>query len=65
VTTRSLHELLGDVIAGRVEPNRLVFLDLDRELVERELARLEDTRRSGPHAENILRDLGLVAARLH
>jgi pyruvate ferredoxin oxidoreductase alpha subunit len=33
------------------------FLDLDRELVQRELE-----RRSGPHAENILRDLGAVAS---
>ncbi|HEX6461072.1 MAG TPA: transketolase C-terminal domain-containing protein [Thermoleophilaceae bacterium] len=33
------------------------FLDLNRELVEREL-----DRREGPHAENMLRDLGAVAS---
>ena len=37
------------------------FLDLDRELVEREL-RARGERRSGPHAENMLRDIGTVAA---
>ena len=47
----------------RLEPGRLHFLDLDRELVERELRRTQESRRSGPHAENILRDLGVVAAR--
>ena len=65
ITKRSLHELLGRVIGGRLEPNRLEFLDLDWRLVERELQRLEQKRRSGPHAENMLRDLGVVAARMH
>jgi pyruvate ferredoxin oxidoreductase alpha subunit len=65
VTRRSLRVLLGDVLEGRLEPDRLVFLDLDRQLVERELQRLAETRRSGPHAENMLRDLGIVAARAH
>jgi hypothetical protein len=35
------------------------------ELVEQELQRLSEKRRSGPHAENILRDVGAVAARSH
>jgi pyruvate ferredoxin oxidoreductase alpha subunit len=65
VTKRSLHGLLAAVIGGRMEPNRLEFLDLDRRLVERELQRVDAKRRSGPHAENILRDVGVVAARLH
>lgn len=65
VTKRSLHALLGDVLGDRLEPIRLHFLDLDWEVVERELQRLGEKRRSGPHAENILRDIGLVAARLH
>ena len=50
---------------GRIEPNRLHFLDLDGSLVEREIQRLQEKRRSGPHAENILRDVGVVAARSH
>ena len=33
--------------------------------MERELLRLQEKRRSGPHAENILRDVGLVAAGSH
>jgi pyruvate ferredoxin oxidoreductase alpha subunit len=63
VTRRSLEALLSDLRAGRLEPDRLVFLDLDTALVEGELARMNEQRRSGPHAENILRDLGAVAAR--
>lgn len=65
VTRRSLLGLLEEVQEGWIEPNRLHFLDLDRPLVERELQRLEEKRRSGPHAENILRDLGIVAGRSH
>jgi pyruvate ferredoxin oxidoreductase alpha subunit len=65
ITKRSLHRLLADVLGGRLEPNRLVFLDLDSSLVERELQRMTDERRSGPHAENLLRDVGLVAGRPH
>jgi pyruvate ferredoxin oxidoreductase alpha subunit len=65
ITKRSLHRLLADVLGGRLEPDRLVFLDLDWSLVERELQRMTDERRSGPHAENILRDVGLVAGRPH
>jgi len=65
ITMRSLHGLVADALAGRLEPGRLTFLDLDRELVERELQRAREKRRSGPHAENILRDIGVVAAGSH
>jgi pyruvate ferredoxin oxidoreductase alpha subunit len=65
VTKRSLHALYHDVVDGRLEPGRLKFLDLDEAVVARELARAGERRRSGPHAENILRDLGVVGARLH
>ena len=65
VTRASLRRVVDDTLDGRLEPGRPVFLDLDWRLVERELARLADGRRSGPHAENILRDLGIVAARPH
>jgi pyruvate ferredoxin oxidoreductase alpha subunit len=40
----------------------VTFLDLDTELVQRELDRTRERRRSGPHAENMLRDLGSVAS---
>ena len=65
ITRRSLRGLIEDVDEGSIEPNRLHFLDLDWKLVERELQRLQETRRSGPHAENILRDVGVVAGRSH
>ncbi|HEY7379837.1 MAG TPA: transketolase C-terminal domain-containing protein [Gaiella sp.] len=65
ITTRSVKELVCDVLGRRLEPNRLVFLDMDWKLVERELERLAERRRSGPHAENMLRDVGVVAARSH
>jgi len=60
ITKASLLRLFADAIAG--ELHHLTFLDLDRDLVERELARTRETRRSGPHAENMLRDVGVVAA---
>ncbi len=60
ITKASLRALFTDAVAERLEPLR--FLDLDRELVDRELARMSASRASGPHAENMLRDLGAVAA---
>ena len=65
ITKRSLHALFADVLAERLEPGRLHFLDLKREVVERELERMQGGHRPGPHAENILRDLGIVAAGSH
>jgi pyruvate ferredoxin oxidoreductase alpha subunit len=65
ITTASIRRLLGDVLEGTIEPSRLTFLDLNAELVERELMRVSQKRRSGPHAENMLRDLGVVAAGSH
>ena len=47
----------------RESSSRLTFLDLDRGLVERELARMAHRRRSGPTAENMLRDLGRRSGR--
>ena len=63
ITKQSVKTLLADVLEGRLQPGRLHFLDLDTRLVERELARTRERRRSGPHAENILRDVGVVGAR--
>ena len=65
ITKRSLHALLADVLDDRLEPGRLTFLDMNWGLVERELRRTREKRRSGPHAENILRDVGVVAAGPH
>lgn len=60
ITKASLRRLFEDAMADRLAG--LTFLDLNQELVERELGRMEDTRRSGPSAENMLRDVGTVAA---
>ena len=63
ITKRSLHRLLADAVEDHLE--RQTFLDVDWEIVERELTRVQENRRSGPHAENMLRDMGIVAARSH
>jgi pyruvate ferredoxin oxidoreductase alpha subunit len=59
VTKASLRAMLADAFADRL--GRLTFLDLDVERVERELARSRATARPGPHAENMLREIGIVA----
>jgi pyruvate ferredoxin oxidoreductase alpha subunit len=61
ITRASLARVFGAALAGKLEP--LTFLDLDGALVERALAREREQRRSGPIAEGMLRDLGVVAAR--
>ncbi|HEX2435390.1 MAG TPA: transketolase C-terminal domain-containing protein [Solirubrobacterales bacterium] len=63
ITKKSLHRLFADAIEDKLEP--LSFLDLDRERVDRELRRMRDEHRPGPHAENIVRDMGIVGARPH
>ena len=60
ITKSSLHGLFAEAIADRLEP--LTFLDMDWDVVNRELARMVSSPNSGPHAENILRDVGPVAA---
>jgi pyruvate ferredoxin oxidoreductase alpha subunit len=62
VTRDSLNRLLDDVLGGRLDPQRLHFLDLDHDLVQRELERSRRGERPGPHAEHMLRDLGTVAS---
>ncbi len=62
ITKASLRNLFTSAVADELEP--LSFLDLNTELVGRELDRVAAARRSGPAAENILRDLGAVAAKI-
>ena len=62
ITKSSLREEFRRAAADRLEP--LTFLDLNTELIDRELRRAAATRRSGPAAENILRDLGAVAHKI-
>ena len=62
ITQRSLEALLTDAAGDRLAT--LTFLDLDEGIVQRERSRMMSTRRSGPSAENILRDLGASSSRI-
>jgi len=62
ITRASLRDMLHRAIRDELEP--LTFLDLNTELVQRELDRAAAGRKSGPAAENMLRDLGAVASRI-
>jgi pyruvate ferredoxin oxidoreductase alpha subunit len=62
ITRRSLRKLFED--AGRDALAQVTFLDLNTELVEHELEREANARRSGPTAEALLRKLGTVSARI-
>ena len=55
--------MLDAAVTDTLEP--LTFLDLDHDLVNRELGRTRAGRKSGPAAENMLRDLGATRARAH
>ncbi len=63
ITRASLQRMLADAVQDKLEP--LTFLDLDWGIVNRQLAREASMRRSGPIAENLLRDLGTVQAKVH
>ena len=65
ITTQALRALFDDVLEDRMEPDRLHFLGLKKDVVERELERMSEGRLPGPHAENILRDVGTVASDPH
>ena len=56
-----LHQLFRQ--AEREELPPVTFLDLDWDAVNKQLAREKQTRRSGPVAENILHDKGIVSAK--
>ncbi len=62
ITKESLHGLFDKAAADELD--RLTFLDLDHDIVDRELAREKQNHRSGSPAENVLRDVGIVGARL-
>lgn len=64
VTRASLWQLLDDVRGDRIDSRRLHFLDLDTDLVARELART-GAGGTGPHAENMLRTLGAPGSGSH
>ncbi|MBF0447890.1 MAG: pyruvate ferredoxin oxidoreductase [Magnetococcales bacterium] len=56
ITKKSLHALFEKALQNKVEETH--FLDLDWEIIRRELDRARAARRSGPVAENILKDIG-------
>ena len=62
ITRGSLQKVFGQAIAGKLDP--VTFLDLDYSIVDRVLKREREQRRSGPIAEAILRELGVVAAKI-
>jgi pyruvate ferredoxin oxidoreductase alpha subunit len=62
ITKASLHRTLREAIADKLQP--LTFMDLDWGIVERQLKREAAIRRSGPIAENLLRDIGTVASKV-
>ena len=63
ITKASLIRTLSEAVADRLPP--LTFMDLDWGIVNRQLQREKATRRSGPIAENLLRDVGAVASKVH
>jgi pyruvate ferredoxin oxidoreductase alpha subunit len=62
ITKASLHRTLREAVADKLEP--LTFMDLDTRIVNRQLEREARIRRSGPIAENLLRDVGTVASKV-
>lgn len=60
ITKKSLRKLVDCAIKGELDEE--VFLDLDGGTVVRELTRQQEEQSSGPIAENILRDIGVVSA---
>jgi len=62
ITKASLARVFADAIADSLELT--TFLDLDRNVVDRVLAHEREVRRSGPIAEAVLKEVGVVAARI-
>jgi pyruvate ferredoxin oxidoreductase alpha subunit len=62
ITKASLARTLTEAAADKLQP--LTFMDLDWPLVNRQLEREAKMRRSGPIAENLLRDVGTVASKV-
>jgi pyruvate ferredoxin oxidoreductase alpha subunit len=63
ITKASLHRVFGQAHGDEIDDPH--FLDLDWSVVDHELARAKEKRRSGPIAENILHELGLVGLKIH
>ncbi len=62
ISEGSLRRVFGEAIRG--ELGAVNFLDLDRGVVDRELARMADDPRTAPSVERVLRDVRQSAARV-
>lgn len=62
ITKDSLAKTFKDAMADKLEA--MTFMDLDHGIVNRVLERERQIRRSGPIAENVLRDVGTVASKI-
>jgi pyruvate ferredoxin oxidoreductase alpha subunit len=62
ITKASLNSLFNKAAAGTLA--ELEFLDLNLTLIQRHLDREKTPGRSGPTAENLLQDIGLLAAQI-
>ena len=60
ITRKSLHKLFKDAVKDKLED--VTFLDLKKDVVDRELEREKQLIQSGSVAENVLRDGGVVNA---
>lgn len=60
ITRENLRRMLNKGVRDELEEPH--FHDIDMEVIRRELERMKTLQRPGPSAENILRDVGLVAA---
>ncbi len=58
ITKASLRSLFQQAELGTLKD--VTFVDLNWDVIDAELARMRSTRRSGPTAENVLRDMGLA-----
>ena len=62
ITKASLFQMINEARAGKLdEPH---FLDLDWDVIRKELARRQQRRRSGPTAEHVLRQVNSVASKM-
>ena len=62
ILRKSLHQVFREAEQEKLE--RLTFLDLNRDAVNKQLAREQAKRRSGPAAEAMLRDIGPAAEQI-
>jgi pyruvate ferredoxin oxidoreductase alpha subunit len=62
ISKASLVRTFTEATAASLQP--LTFMDLDWRIVNRQLEREAATRRSGPIAENLLRDVGSIASKV-